>query len=178
MNILIKRYRKRPETIDGHLYIFGAKICDTAENATRALPEGDYQIHIHHCKQYKRKVLCLSPVKGLCLEGTTAKRSVTGDAVSGLRTKSESCLEGSTKCESCEQLQWVFYDTTLPCYCPQLKIGNGVYNRPDGSIIVGKYLIPGCVLHSKDAYDPLCQRIRESIERGNQVFVTIKNEFV
>ena len=149
MNILIKRYRKRPETIDGHLYIFGAKICDTAENATRALPEGDYQIHIHHCKQYKRKVLRLKPLSSSL----------------------------SSSCEACEQLQWVFYDTTLPTYCPQLKIGNGVYNRPDGSIIVGKYHVPGCVLHSKDAYDPLYQRIRKSIERGNEVFVTIKNEF-
>lgn len=146
MRIIIKRYRKRPETIDGHLYIFGAKICDTAENATRALPEGEYQIHIHYCKQYKRKVLRLKPL--------------------------------SSSCEACEQLNWVFYDTTLPCYCPQLKIGNGVYNRPDGSIIVGKYLVPGCLLHSKDAYDPLYQRIRKSIERGNEVFVTIKNEFV
>ena len=104
MNIIIKRYRKRPETIDGHLYIFGAKICDTAENATRALPEGDYQIHIHHCKQYKRKVLCLSPVcpelcrrKGLRLEAATREAIVTGDEVSGLRTESESCLEGSTR---------------------------------------------------------------------------------
>lgn len=167
MIITIKRYRKRPETIDGHLYIFGAKICDTAENAKSALPEGDYQIHIHYCKQYKRKVLRL--------EAATREATVTGDEVSGLRTKSESCLEGSTKCPL---QKWVFYDTTLPCYCPQLKIGNGVYNRPDGSIIVGKYLVPGCLLHSKDAYDPLYQRIRKSIERGNQVFVTIKNEYV
>ena len=54
-----------------------------------------------------------------------------------------------------------------------LKIGNGVYNRPDGSIIVGTHLVPGCVLHSKEAYDPLYQRIRKSIERGNQVILRI-----
>ena len=165
MNIIIKRIRVRPETIDGHLYIDGTKICDTAENTTKALPEGEYLVSIIYCKQYKHKMLCL--------EGTTAKRSVTGDEVSGLRTESESCLEGSTKCEACEQLKWVFYDTTLPVYCPMLKIGNGVYNRPDGSIIVGTHIVPGCLLRSKDAYDPLYQRIRKSIERGNQVILRI-----
>lgn len=173
MNIVIKRIRVRPETIDGHLYIDGTKICDTAECATKALPEGEYQIHIHHCKQYKRKVLVLSPVEGLCLEGTTAKRSVTGDEVSGQWNGRPICLEDSTKCP---KQKWVFYDTTLPCYCPMLKIGNGVYNRPDGSIIVGKYLVPGCVLHSKDAYAPLFQRIRKSIERGNSVTLKIMNQ--
>ena len=183
MIITIKRYRKRPETLDGHLYIFGAKICDTAENAKSALPEGEYQIHIHYCKQYKRKVLCLSPAcpelcrrEGLRLEAATREAIVTGDEVSGLRTKSESCLEGSTRCDTCPKLKWVFYDTTLPIYCPMLKIGNGVYNRPDGSIIVGKYLVPGCVLHSKDAYAPLFQRIRKSIERGNSVTLKIMNQ--
>ena len=192
MNILIKRYRKRPETIDGHLYIFGAKICDTAENATRALPEGEYQIHIHYCKQYKRKVLrlelsCKREQSQACLsyaecsresseaQPATREAIVTGDEVSGQWNGRPICLEDSTKCPL---QKWVFYDTTLPTYCPQLKIGNGVYNRPDGSIIVGKYHVPGCVLHSKDAYDPLYQRIRKSIERGNQVVLTIKNEFV
>ena len=106
----------------------------------------------------------------MCLEGTTAKRSVTGDEVSGQWNGRPICLEDSTKCPL---QKWVFYDTTLPCYCPQLKIGNGVYNRPDGSIIVGTHIVPGCVLRSKDAYDPLYQRIRKSIERGNQVILRI-----
>lgn len=151
MNIVIKRIRVRPETIDGHLYIDGTKICDTAECATGALPEGEYQIHIQKCKQYSKNVLRLKPLS---------------------LSLSSSC----EACEACEQLQWVFYDTTLPIYCPMLKIGNGVYNRPDGSIIVGKYLVPGCVLHSKDAYAPLFQRIRKSIERGNSVTLKIMNQ--
>lgn len=168
------------EVIDGHLYIDGIKICDCAENAKGALPEGEYLVTITYCKQYKHKVLILSPAcpelcrrEGLRQEAATCEAIVTGDEVSGLRTESESCLEGSTKCEACEQLKWVFYDTTLPCYCPMLKIGNGVYNRPDGSIIVGTHIVPGCVLRSKDAYDPLYQRIRKSIERGNQVILRI-----
>ena len=135
------------EVIDGHLFIDGIKICDTAENANGALPEGEYRVTIAYCKQYKRKVLILS--------------------------SSSSSL--SLSCEACEQLKWVFYDTTLPVYCPQLKIGNGVYNRPDGSIIVGTHIVPGCLLRSKDAYDPLYQRIRKSIQRGNQVSLIISS---
>ena len=145
MIITIKRIRQTAETIDGHLIIDGTRICDTAENAKSALPEGCYEVSLIKCKQYRKKVIC---------------------------------LKSHPICESCPQLEWVFYDTTLPCYCPMLKIGNGVYNRPDGSIIVGKYLVPGCVLHSADAYNPLYQRIRKSIERGNKVVLTIKNEFV
>lgn len=145
MKITIKRIRIRPETIDGHLYIDGQKICDTAENANGALPKGEYPVSIVYCKQYKRKVLRLKPLSSSL----------------------------SSSCEACEQLNWVFYDTTLPVYCPMLKIGNGVYNRPDGSIIVGTHIVPGCVLRSKDAYDPLYQRIRKSIQRGNQVILRI-----
>lgn len=180
MKIELRRIKRTAEVIDGHLFIDGIKICDTAENATRALPEGDYLVTIAYCKQYKRKVLVLSPAcpelcrrEGLRLEAATREAIVTGDEVSGLRTESESCLEGSTRCDRCPQMDWVFYDTTLPCYCPMLIIGNGAYNRPDGSIIVGTHVVPGCVLHSKEAYDPLYQRIRKSIERCNQVILRI-----
>lgn len=180
MNITIKRIRVRPETIDGHLFIDGIKICDTAENAKEALPEGDYLVTIAYCKQYKRKMLVLSPAcpelcrrEGLRLEAATREAIVTGGEALGQRTESEICLEGSTRCDRCPKMDWVFYDTTLPIYCPQLKIGNGAYNRPDGSIIVGTHIVPGCVLHSKEAYDPLYQRIRKSIERGNQVILRI-----
>lgn len=166
MNIVIKRIRVRPETLDGHLYIDGTKICDTAECATGALPEGEYQIHIQKCKQYSKNVLRL--------EAATLSNPVRSAGIT--KPESEICLEGSTRCDTCPKLKWVFYDTTLPVYCPQLKIGNGVYNRPDGSIIVGKYLVPGCVLHSKDAYGPLFQRIRKSIERGNSVTLKIMNQ--
>lgn len=67
MNITINRYRHktacteqgRSETLDGHLYIDGQKICDTAENANGALPEGEYEVTLLKCKQYKRKMLRL-----------------------------------------------------------------------------------------------------------------------
>ena len=203
MNITINRYRHktacteqgRSETIDGKLYIDGQKICDTAENANGALPEGEYEVTLLKCKQYKRKMLVLSPVEGLCLEGTTAKRSVTGGEALGLRLKaatlsnpvrsagvtkpeSEIWLEASTRCDRCPKLEFVCNNTTMPIYCPMLKPGNGVHNRLDGSIILGTRIVPGCLKHPKQAFDVVYGRIRKSIERGNQVTVTIKNESV
>ena len=55
-----------------------------------------------------------------------------------------------------------------------LKPGNGVYNRTDGSIIVGEYIAPGCLKHPKTAFDNLYDRIRKNIERGNKVTLTIE----
>lgn len=56
-----------------------------------------------------------------------------------------------------------------------IAIGNGVYNQTDGSIIVGKYIVPGCLSHSRPAFDALYQRIRKNIERGSPVTLTIIN---
>ena len=145
MNIIIQRYRHKPETIDGKLYIDGLKICDTAENAKGALPEGEYEVTLLKCKQYKRNMLLLNP---------------------------------HPPCSKCPPLEYCGNNSTLPCYCPMLKPGNGVYNRLDGSIILGTYIVPGCLMHPKQAFDTVYDRIRKSIQRGNQVVVTIKNEFV
>ena len=58
--------------------------------------------------------------------------------------------------------------------CPMLCPGNGVYNRTDGAIIVGEYLVPGCLKHSRFSFDNLYDRIRKNIERGKEVTLTIR----
>ena len=58
--------------------------------------------------------------------------------------------------------------------CPMLLPGNGVYNRKDGSILVGEYLVPGCLKHSRFTFDNLYDRIRKNLERGNEVTLTIR----
>ena len=58
--------------------------------------------------------------------------------------------------------------------CPMLCPGNGVYNRTDGAIIVGEYLVPGCLKHPKTAFDNLYDRIRKNLKRGNEVILTIR----
>ena len=58
--------------------------------------------------------------------------------------------------------------------CPMLKPGNGVYHRKDGSILVGEYLVPGCLKHSRFTFDNLYDRIRKNLQRGNEVTLTIR----
>ena len=58
--------------------------------------------------------------------------------------------------------------------CPMLCPGNGVYHRKDGSILVGEYLVPGCLKHSRFTFDNLYDRIRKNLERGNEVTLTIR----
>ena len=84
---------------------------------------------------------------------------------------------GHPRCEHCEQLteEDMNLNTTMPCYCPMLKPGNGVYHREDGSIILGTRIIPGCLKHPVQAFDPLAERIRKAISRENEVTLGIKN---
>ena len=83
------------------------------------------------------------------------------------------CLNASAPCLQCPKLRLVCTNTTMPCYCPMIKPGNGVHNRLDGSILVGRYNCLGSIIHPKDAFDSLYERIRKSISRGNQVKLTI-----
>lgn len=157
MNIIITRYRKKSQTIDGKLKITTSTehglteslpLCDTAENALTALPAGKYQICIIKCKQHARKmpvVLIHKDVK--------------------------------PSCEHCNDLEFVCNNTSLPCYCAMLKPGNGVYNRKDGSILVGTYLAPGCLKHPKRAFDAIYDRIRKSAERGHEITLQIIEDY-
>lgn len=80
--------------------------------------------------------------------------------------------EGSL-CQACQKLPYVSNNSTMPIICPMLKPGNGVCNRTDGSIIVGKYLAPGCLSHPKQAFAMLYERIRKNLERGHEVTLSI-----
>lgn len=54
-----------------------------------------------------------------------------------------------------------------------LKPGNGIHDHLDGSILVGQYNYLNSLLHPKKTFDPLYERIRKSISRGNQVTLTV-----
>jgi len=83
------------------------------------------------------------------------------------------CLNPKAPCAKCKKLPFVCNNTTLPCWCPMLKPGNGVHDRLDGSIIVGQYYCLNSIIHPKAAFDSLYERIRKSISRGHQVSLTI-----
>ena len=84
------------------------------------------------------------------------------------------CLNPAPPCELCPKLSFVCMNSTLPCYCPMLKPGNGVHNRLDGSILVGQYHCLNCLIHPKSVFDALYERIRKSISRGNQVILCVQ----
>lgn len=83
------------------------------------------------------------------------------------------CLNANAPCDLCPKFPFVCNNSTLPCYCPMIKPGNGVHNRLDGSIVVGEYNCLNSIIHPKGVFDSLYERIRKSISRGNQVTLTI-----
>ena len=153
MIITIKRIRIKGVAIDGHLYIDGMKVCDCAENAKSCLPVGSYPVVRHKCKQYARFV----PV-----------------ILSGSMCSPESL---SNQCQHCKKMEYCGNNSTLPCFCPQIKPGNGIYHREDGSIIVGKYIAPGCLIHPKEPFENLCERLRKLDGRGSEVTLVIEEQY-
>lgn len=59
--------------------------------------------------------------------------------------------------------------STPPC----LTIGNGIFNRKDGRIIVGNHIVPGCLKCSRETFVLLYNRINKSQRRGHEVTLTI-----
>ena len=149
MNITIKRQSDNGRVIDDSLIINGTKVCDTAENTGSAIGAGTYNISIHHCKQYGRRM----PMVEI-----------------------ESCdLLKDDECSLCDSLEHVCYNTDLPSFCPMLKPGTGAYNRTDGSILLGEYIAPGCLKHPLKHFDNVFDRIRKVIGRGNECTLTVED---
>lgn len=113
------------------------------------------------------------------LENSNAQVPAGDYVISLLKCKQYSrkmiCLNPHPPCSKCPKLKFVCNNTTLPCYCPMLKPGNGVHGRLDGSILVGEYQCLNSIIHPKKVFDTLYQRIRKSISRGNIVTLTIRD---
>lgn len=86
-------------------------------------------------------------------------------------------INGCPKCNKCMKLDCVSNNTTMPQVCPQIKAGNGVYHREDGSIIVGDYIAPGCLKHPKEAFNTIYDRLRKSSERGHEITLVIEEHY-
>ena len=146
LNLVLSRTRTKGEYTHGSLSIDGTKICSTLENTNALVPAGEYPLTLRKCKHHGRKMLCLNA------QAPCAK-----------------CPKSLIPNPSSLNL-------TLPCYCPQLKPGNGIHNRLDGSILVGQYNCLGSLIHPKTVFDPLYERIRKAISRGTVVSLIIKDD--
>ena len=145
MNIVITRTFTKGDYTHGHLSIDGLRICDTLENTNGLAPAGVYPITLIKCKHHSRKMPVLNP---------------------------------NAPCDRCPKSlnpNPSSLNHTLPCWCPMLKPGNGICGRLDGSILVGQFNCLGSLIHPKTTFDPLYERIRKSISRGNEVILTIKD---
>ena len=178
MNIIVKRNRINRESIDGEIFIDGSKICDCAENAIHSLLRGTYQVKVQKCKFRARKMPIIVLDERLWMR----------DESDSLNPKPSSLnLQCGTCKADCIGLNSTPHEVVdVPgeegtrgeeIFCPQICPGNGVFNRSDGSILVGKYIAPGCLSHPKDAFDNLYQRIRKNLERGNDISVTIEEHY-
>ena len=166
MYITIQRTLIRGEFCEGQLSIDGIKICHTLENSNSLVPAGEYHITLAKCKQYSRKMPVLNPEAPCSL----CKKSLRSALPLGQSKNSPLGPTGRLPKQEPSSL-----NSVLPCYCPMLKPGNGVCGRLDGSILVGQRNCLGCLVHPKDAFDSLYERIRKSISRGHEVILVIKD---
>ncbi len=165
MIISLTRDYTKGEYTHGHLSIDGVRICSTLENSNAQVPTGEYVITLLKCKQYSRKMPCLK---------AASKRAESQASLSyPEREQARSQVNPSPPCDLCPKLKFVCMNSTLPCWCPMLKPGNGVHNRLDGSILVGQYNCLNSLIHPKTVFDSLYERIRKSIGRGNKVTLIV-----
>lgn len=156
MNIELIRNHRTRWALDGELRIGGQKICDTSENLMHHLVQGTYSILIDRCHHYRRKM----PIVLLDESSKVGPLNPFEPL--------------NPRCHSCKKKSIGSQHANLPCYCPQIKIGNGVANRTDGSIIIGQLRLPGLMLKSSDHYDRLIDRLDKAAQRGESITLTIK----
>ena len=78
-------------------------------------------------------------------------------------------------CQHCHQPDFIGLNTPTPRYCPQIKPGNGVHNRTDGSIIVGERLHPGAIRHPNQHFNRLIDRLDKAVRQQKEIQLTIKS---
>lgn len=147
MKLNLLRIEQLGEAISGSLYFEKKRICDTSENAASCLAKGSYEIVRYPCKLYRRAALLVIV---------------------------DPKVDMSRKCKGCTSPEEVNINTPCPCFCPQLKPGNGSHNRQDGSIRVGNSIIPGCLEHPLEFFNQLSDRIRKRLSRGGSVTLIIE----
>ena len=192
MNIIISRYRFIQESINGRLSIDGMRVCDTLENLNFCLPAGQYTITCHKCPFRKRNVPLIQLHKDLlpatsvqcssCLERSSKREQIQNEEYN-LLEKAILNEPDPVVLRSYEQALHHQPDERLSAsdvagidggtFCPQIAVGNGIHNVKTGNIYVGTFNGIYSLIHSKPAFDALYERIRKTIERGNNVSLTI-----
>lgn len=154
MILELKRSYRRAGILDGVLYVNGEPEFDTSENAAHALPPGPYRLDRRPCRQY-------GIVKAVLLVQGIAEAAAAGEPA---------------ECAHCPKLNEVYLNTNLPVFCPQIKMGNGIHGRTDGSILIGTRIVPGVLKPEPNLFASLHERIRKEIARGAEITLVISEK--
>lgn len=147
MNIVLQRKFSTQKATDGVIMIDNVRVADCSERTLFMPQAGTYEVLIERCPQYRRKMPLIK-----------------------LR------YWDKNYCRQCKAIRSIgSLHSDLPCYCPMIKIGNGVFNRTDGSIIIGDHFQNGIILHSAKYYDRLIDRLDKAQNRGEKITLTITN---
>ena len=145
MEIKIIRFGRYHHAVSGRLLIDGQHVCDTLEQDTGSLPEGEY-------------VMCRNKASALPYYIYSGKE----DIGSGLEEKSDCVPEEKSDCVPEEKNRKVF-----------LSMGNGIHGWRHRCIIVGECLHLGFLIRSQEHYDQLLPRLRMQLVRHRPIVVKI-----
>lgn len=192
MTILLNHTNNNGLVSDGHLSIDGEPVCDTTESAKTLLAPGAYQVRIFKCLRSKRLVPIIisqqhpdlqEPTPKECRQCATAELSRISIRQEEYRKLEQSgfgpddradiiAFEQSVEAETRQRLQAL---TAHNCqHCPRLLCGNGAYHRHDGTILVGRSLLPGIVTESHTTFDRLYHRIEKAQSRGTEIELVVR----
>lgn len=145
MEIKIIRFGRYHHAVSGRLLIDGQHVCDTLEQDTGSLPEGEY-------------VMCRNKASALPYYIYSGKE----DIGSGLELKADCAPEKKADCVPEEKNRKVF-----------LSMGNGIHGWRHRCIIVGECLHLGFLIRSQEHYDQLLPRLRMQLVRHRPIVVKI-----
>lgn len=145
MEIKIIRFGRYHHAVSGRLLIDGQHVCDTLEQDTGSLPEGEY-------------VMCRNKASALPYYIYSGKE----DIGSGLEQKANCAKEQKSDCVPEEKNRKVF-----------LSMGNGIHGWRHRCIIVGECLHLGFLIRSQEHYDQLLPRLRMQLVRHRPIVVKI-----
>lgn len=145
MEIKIIRFGRYHHAVSGRLLIDGQHVCDTLEQDTGSLPEGEY-------------VMCRNKASSLPYYIYSGKE----DIGSGLEQKADCAPEEKSDCVPEKKNRKVF-----------LSMGNGIHGWRHRCIIVGECLHLGFLIRSQEHYDQLLPRLRMQLVRHRPIVVKI-----
>lgn len=153
MEIKIIRFGRYHHAVSGRLLIDGQHVCDTLEQDTGSLPEGEY-------------VMCRNKASSLPYYIYSGKE----DIGSGLEQKADCVLEQKADCVPEEKSDCVPEEKNRKVF---LSMGNGIHGWRHRCIIVGECLHLGFLIRSQEHYDQLLPRLRMQLVRHRPIVVKI-----